>query len=202
MWPNWVDLVIVTYVIRGCYVGFDRGLLAELLHALGLIAATSVACNFHEWVAKQALQWWFFDSSWLYFWCFWGLLLGTFLIVRLVLRRLLELFASKGPQVVSRAGGGLIGAARGGWWGGLTLALFLSLNLPYLSDSIQDRSIFAPQFLSIIHRSVRWSADIAPGHDRRRQLVPAVKLTIVLPRLPSINDKDMWNTPGTRTIQR
>ncbi|MBI3319381.1 MAG: CvpA family protein, partial [Candidatus Omnitrophica bacterium] len=95
MWPNWVDVVIITLLLRTCYIGFTRGFLVELVSLIAVVTATVLTCHVHARAAQFVSPWWPFNHSILSFACFVLLLvasavIGASVIVHLCARLLQE----------------------------------------------------------------------------------------------------------------
>jgi len=174
-WPNWVDLIVLTLVLRAAYVGSCRGFIVESLHLVGLVSITALACNFYGVVAEWVSPWWGGDPSVLSFLCFVALLLGSaFLINRLAIK--VTRFIKHAPdRWVVHGLGFLVGGIRGFWWASLIVLLMLSLGMPYLTRSIEERSIAGPHVAKFGGKSLDWVADRYPGAMRRGELIPAIK---------------------------
>ena len=187
-WPNWVDLVILIGLIRGCYVGFARGLVAELLYLVGLVSVTALACNFYRPLSDQIAPWWLHDPDALRFACF-ALLFGAgILLVYRGLRILAARVLREGihPWIIG-AGGVVVGGVKSLWWLGVFLMVILSLGITYLKESVNERSLLAPRVLPIAESAIRRVADHFPGHDRRPSLVP--DMVVHLPKIPGLDSQ-------------
>lgn len=185
VWPNWVDLLVITLVLRTGYIGSIRGLLTELFNLFGLVSATALACNFYGVVAQRAAPWWAGDPATLAFIFFVVLFLGSWVVFRVLFRRLADLLKWERLHWTVQLLGMLVGAVRGLWWCTLLMLLMLSVGLPYLAASVQERSIIGPHVVAVGKRSVEWVADRFPGHMSRIALMPSI--TIRLPKLPETN---------------
>ena len=182
-WPNLVDLVILIFVIRGCYVGYIRGVLTELCSLTAAVLVTVLACNSYGSLAQLLSPWWYGDPLALSFLCFFLLFAIGFLIAHNVLHRIGSLtLREKLHAWVTQAIGALLGIVRGAWWAGLVLLIVLSLGIPYATTSVEERSILAPRLVKAARRRIGQVADRFPGARGRTALVPEVH--VQLPRLP------------------
>ncbi len=180
-WPNWVDLVIITLVLRACYVGFGRGFLTELISLGGVVTSTAIAVNFHGPIFQQLTPWWHFDPAALDFTCFLLLLFVSLFIIHLILRKLSAILKWERIHWLIQGMGMVCGGVRGLWWAGLVVLLMLALGLPYLTASVRERSLFAPQLEKMSFEAIRSVADRFPGHASRTVAIPT--LTLRLPNL-------------------
>ena len=177
-WPNWVDLVIVTLVLRGGYVGFSRGLITEFLNLLVAVSITLVTINYSSFAIAWVGQWLDWKNQtlkvFLIYWLF-------FLSLVLVGRWLLILIAGviKWERVLGVFGaiGVILGALRGLWWSGLIVVTLASSGIQYAIDSVEDRSIAGPHLLKAASQAFTQASDWFPGAEHRtKTLVPPIKL--------------------------
>lgn len=159
---NWVDILVVILLIRGCYVGFSKGLRWEFFRFLGYIAAVLGAIYYYESIAES---------------------LGAYLPVLYPFSNLLSfsglyliiLFISKGicalaakiiqTEVVSafqRLTGFLSGLARGFILSALLLISFIFTALPYFEKSIRERSYSGQAIVRIAPVMYEWIATVIP----------------------------------------
>ncbi len=181
-WPNWVDLVILIVFFRSCYVGFGRGLLAEVLSLVGLVSATAIACNFHGFLAQWLSRWWPGDVATLDFLTFLLVFILLLLLVRVVIVKFAEALKWERLHWMIQGVGMVLGGVRGLWWMGLILLVLLSLGIPYFKGSIQDRSILGPRFVKVAQQVLEVVAQRFPGYTEHAVLIPAIK--VPLPELP------------------
>ena len=168
-------------MLRACYIGFERGFLAELFHLVVVVSATVLACNFHGVVSGFVATWWQWNPSVLNCLSF-LLLLGVGLFVgRLLLLALTNFLKWERLHWIVQGLGLMLGGLRGLWWAGLLLLLLLATGVPYLKDSIEERAVFGPRLASVAKDSLEFVADWYPGHAKRAVLVPA--LEVELPKL-------------------
>ena len=199
MWPNWVDFfVILIPVLRACYVGFTAGLITGFINLLGVVSVTVLACNYRAVVAQWVAPWWPYNPEWVEYTSFILLLLIGVLLVHWLMRKLATVLQWERLHWFIQGLGLAVGAVRGLWWAGLFVLIFQSFNIPYFEDSVQKRSLLGPQVSQLAEERIAWVADWFPGRQSRgAHVVPEV--TIVLPRLPSINDT---GTPPPRSKKR
>ena len=172
-WPNWVDLVIVTVVIRACYSGYAAGFLLEILRLAGAVTLTVLTVNYWR-LGADALQ----SSLALRpdianLTVFWVLFATLFLALRVLLRRVNVLLNWKRmhwTQGVSFVLGGL----RGSWWVGFLMILMTSSGFVYLRESVTVRSVLGPKLVTIARTGLERVADQFPGAKHRADsVVPA-----------------------------
>lgn len=171
-------MIIISILLKTCYNGFGRGILAEFLNLIGVVSVTALACNLHGTVAQWLAPWWGFDPAALNFTVFVVLLLGGVVLVHLVLRRLSDLLKWERLHWTIQGVGLVLGGVRGLWWSGLTLLMLLSLGVPYLDTSVQQESVLGPHFVQVAQQSLEVVADRYPGRHAREVLIPQIKLPV------------------------
>ena len=174
--PNWVDLIIVTLILRTCYSGLSRGFLAELFHLLGIVGATVLACKFHGLLTRGLAPWVpLIEPTVLDFVSFLALLtLSAFLLLRVVVVRLVTHVTWDRLHWTVRGLGVLVGGIRGLWWSGLGLWMLLATGMPYVTHSVTQRSLFSPKLLTVAQQSLTWVVDRTPGPGRHEVLIPSL----------------------------
>lgn len=143
---NWVDIIVVIFLIRGGYIGYNLGFSVELFKLLGVVVATVLSLIFYAQIGE-----WFSSHSFLsiqvanfisFLALFFALIL-VFKIIRILLFRILHLELFGGLEK----------------WGGFSLGLFRSLifaslfvfaltllPVTYLKESVEEKS-FSGAFL-------------------------------------------------------
>ncbi len=176
-WPNWVDLFIVTLVLRGCYVGFGRGLLAELLNLIGVVIITALSVNYAGVVASWVQPWLPWASSAVANWLiFWALLLLVYVVVSRLLKVVAGLIKWERLHWFFEGIGLLLGGLRGLWWSGVLLIALTASGFTYLRESVEERSIVGP---ALLNPSVEVLGEVTkrfPGAQyRAKTLIPPMK---------------------------
>lgn len=172
-WPNWIDLLVVTLVIRGAYTGFDRGLLLEALHLSALISSTALVINCWGVLATWLAPWWPYTPSVVGLVAFIALYLtGPILLVRIIVRRLSDLIKWGPSNAVLHLLGLALGSVRGAWHAGMILLLLVATGWSYLAHSIEERSLLGRRLVPAIQQTLTEVADRFPGHHLRTQLMP------------------------------
>ncbi len=179
VWPNWVDLLIVTIISITCYRGFGRGFLGELFNLAGAISATVLTLNYSSLVTKWLRRWvlWF-NPTITAFIVFWAVFLILMVAVHMVVRRVAHLVKWEPLHWFTQAIGLTLGGLRGVWWSGF-LALALSLSgFIYAQQSVEERSVLGPPLLRMYRPRLEQIADRFPGKGfRGNTLMPPAKAT-------------------------
>ncbi|MFC1699447.1 CvpA family protein [Candidatus Omnitrophota bacterium] len=142
---NWVDIIVVIFLIRGGYIGFNQGFSVELFKSLGAIAATVVSFLYYDqvgvWLAKHS----FLSAqaaNIISFLIFFFLLLIVFRWVRILLFKIMhfELIGSG----LERWGGFSLGLLRSIVFASLFLFCLTLMPVDYLRKSVEEKSFFGP----------------------------------------------------------
>jgi len=178
-WPNWVDLIIVTVLLRTSYNGFGRGLLTELLSLAGVISVTALTMNYAHLVTQTVSPWIWFDLTVAGFVIFLGLFLILIVGVHVVIRRLTEVIKWERLHWAIQGLGLMLGALRGLWWSGVLLIVLTGSGVPYLQESVGQRSVLGPHLVQVARENVQRIADRFPGASLRGPvLVPPLRPTV------------------------
>lgn len=150
--------------------------MAELLHLLGVVAATVLACAFHGPVSRTLALWVVVVSpATLDLVSFLGLLaLGLFVFVQLGVRALAKRVTWERLTWSVQGLGLLLGGVRGLWWAGLWLLVLLASGIPYLGRSIQERSIFSPHLLAFSRQTLTQAVGWSSGSIVEGPLIPTL----------------------------
>ena len=177
-WPNWVDLIIVILLVRGCYSGFGRGLWAELLSLVGAVSAVVLTINYSRVVMDWLRPWIPWNPMVAQFLMFWGVFLIAVLAIHVLLRRVAEVIKWERFHWLPQGAGFLLGGLRGLWWSGFVLVALASSGFVYLQESVEQRSVSGPRLLPIARNVLDQVTERFPGAQYRgNPLVPAAKET-------------------------
>ena len=181
-WPNWIDLIVLIVVFRGCYVGFGRGLLTELLGLAGAVSATTLTMNYAGWLMAWVGAWWRGDPILSTFITFWLLFLICALALRMVIRRITQVIKWERLHWTIQGLGLALGGLRGLWWSGFIIVALAGSGFTYLRESVADRSILGPPLLSLATQTLEQVADKYPGAaSRGKALIPPLKASAAKP---------------------
>jgi len=176
VWPNWVDLIIVIVVARGCYTGFAHGLVAEILTDVGAVAVTALTVNA-----------WSIVLDWLRNWLirvppdvlapavFWGVFLILLMGLRIVLRRVAGLVKWERLHWTIQGIGMVLGGLRGLWWSGFLVLALTTSGFTYATASVRERSVLGRRLVQISRTGVDHVAQWFPwALERKPLLIPPV----------------------------
>jgi len=156
---NWVDIIVLIFLIRGSYIGFVSGFSVEIFKILGAFLATILALSCYKgigiWLAAHS----FLSlpvANFLSFLCLFCLLLFLVRAFRVVVFKILHLQLIAGFE----SWGGLIfGIMRSLILASLFLFMLTLLPVDYIRNSVEKNSLtglhlkqLAPQIMSFVVR--------------------------------------------------
>ena len=166
-WPNWIDLIVVTILLRTCYSGFGRGLLAEVLNLVGAVGVTSLTVNYWEWLAHKLRPWLWVNPTLADFLVFAVSFLALIFMVHFIVRRITELLKWERLHWAIQGVGLVLGGLRGLWWSGVLLVVLTSSGVVYLRSSVEERSVLGQRLARVARDSLEQVADRFPGAGAR-----------------------------------
>lgn len=164
---NWVDIIVVIFLIRGSYIGLSRGFSVELFKFLGAIATAVLSLLYYDnlaaWLASRSflsLQVANFISCLILIFS----LLIIFRLVRILLFRVLhlELFGN-----LEKWGGIALGLARSIIFVSLFIYALTFLPSTYLKQSIEERSLSGPYVKEIAPKTVEFILMFEPKEENK-----------------------------------
>lgn len=146
---NWVDLIVIIFLIRGCYIGFEAGFSVELFKSLGTVAATVITLLYYAWLGE-----WLASNSFLShqaansiscLMLFFSLLF-VFKVVRNLLFKILhlELFGA-----LERWGGFFLGLVRSAIFASLFVFVLALMPFEYIKESVEKNSFSGPHLKKV-----------------------------------------------------
>ena len=177
-WPNWVDLIIVTILLRTCYNGFGRGLLTELLNLIGVVVVTLTTVNYAGLVASWLGPWVALGPQLMAVLVFWGLFFTLVVVMHALLRRLTGIIKWERLHWFIQGIGLFLGGLRGLWWAGFMLVVFSASGVGFFQESVEKRSVLGPRLLNISRTNLAEIANRFPGAQHRGEtLIPPLTIT-------------------------
>ena len=183
LWPNWVDLLVVILVLRTFYVGFDRGVVTEVIALTGAIGTTVLTLNY----AKAFREWdrlMFWSDSTLKTWVlFWTLFVLIGLAARIIVKRLSEVLKWERAHWMTQTLGGILAAARALWWSAFILVVLTSSGISALEQSVAEHSQIGSRWLGRSRDALLQVANRFPGSQQRGEpLIPPIMSGGQLPK--------------------
>jgi uncharacterized membrane protein required for colicin V production len=176
VWPNWIDLIVVTTFWIGCYNGFGRGFIAELFNLIAAVAVTIFTVNFSGMVTAALSPWIPLSPPVTALVVFWGLFLTLWYAGRIIRKRIAEVIKWERFNWFIQGAGLVLGGLRGLWWAGLTLLVLSAAGYDFLTESVHKKSVLAPRLLHSFQVSLEQIADRLPGARLRTDTpVPPIR---------------------------
>ena len=174
-WPNWVDVCVLTIVLRAGYVGLVRGAFAELLGAIGAIGITALSVGYWGVLIGRVEPWLRLPPAVASSLVFWVLFILLFLLVRGLVSALLNAI-KKWDQLnwFTQSVGLAFGLVRGAWWAGFLVLVLTTNGWSYLKTSVQERSVSSPPLMDAFHRSLAAVVEQLPRSGDHRVLIPSL----------------------------
>ena len=141
---NWVDIALLTLFIRTSYIGIRKGLFLEIVKSGGLFIGLSLSVTQYTRINNEISQRVNLDQTLSQGVAFFGILVITYVGVRLVGFGLQKLLRIETHGFWDRFWGTWAGLARGIVVASCLLTGSLLLGSGYLAESIQKRSVLAP----------------------------------------------------------
>ena len=141
---NWVDIVILTLLLRTGYIGIRKGLFIEIMKSAGLGAGFIVSTTQHVRIGNEISQRLNLDQTLSQGLAFFGVLFITYVAVRLFGLGLRKLFKIEAHGFWDCFWGAWAGLVRGTAVATCLLTGGLLLGSGYLAESIENRSLLAP----------------------------------------------------------
>lgn len=175
-WPNWVDVVILTIILRMSYNGSVGGFLTEILNLTGAVIITVFTVNFADRVAGWLQPQWWPHPAIAPLLGFWGLFLLLLLGVRLLIKRMVQVIRWERLHWLIQGLGLLLGGLRGLWWSGFLLIVLASSGMLWVRQAVEERSLIGPSLLPASRTILEQVADRFPGaQPHGDDLVPPVR---------------------------
>lgn len=147
---NWVDILIIIFVLRCGYIGFRNGLFGEIFRSIGIITAIVVSIYNCGRLGKYISDHSFLSLFHSKILSIIALVIATvfiFSLIRAAVARLVKV--EFGPRF-SRIGGVLLGMARGGVLASLILVILLWLPTSSIEATIHERSYLGPSLIKVV----------------------------------------------------
>ena len=159
-------------VLWGCYVGYKSGLFPEILRIAAYLTTVIVTLKFHEPLAQYLTLRTFLNNATANAVAFFTLLIGVFILLRLITIIVLKLLKVGEGNFVYRIIGGVIGGCR---WVVLLSLIFMLIDrspLEPLKTDIHQRSFVGPKIATIAPMLFDFLSTLSP------QLAVGAKKTV------------------------
>jgi membrane protein required for colicin V production len=156
---NWVDIVIVTILMRICYVALQDGLSHEIFPLVGTALTAAISLQYYHNLASFIKNLLNLPISILDFTAFLVLVVGVGLLFKLAKVLIDIMMQVTWNPFLEKFGGAFFGLLRGSVIISLLLIILSLAPLSYMQHSIRDRSMTGMFFLKIapaIHSRLAW----------------------------------------------
>ncbi|MBI2870706.1 MAG: CvpA family protein [Candidatus Omnitrophica bacterium] len=146
---NWIDILILVFLIRGIYLGFTRGSGWGIVRFVGIITVSLIAFSKSYPLALWAQERFHIRSPFLEWACF--ILLGVVLgfVVNILIGGLTRMLKFGPEGWVGRVVGTVLGVVQASFLVSLVLVTLVMSAQQYLNDSVKKRSVLGPRFMKI-----------------------------------------------------
>ena len=182
MWPNWVDLIILTLVCTMGYIGFGRGFLAEFLNCVSAVAVIVVTMKYAGAIEGLLASWSPFPPAITTLVVYSGFFLMLWYAARVLRKQVAEIVKWERFNWLIQGVGLVLGGLRGLWWAGFVLLVLASSGYEFFQESVAKKSVLAPRLLTVFHASLTQIDSRFPG--------PRLPDTMLVPPLPPIRHPD------------
>lgn len=159
---NWVDIIVVIFVIRGAYIGLTRGFSIELFKFLGTIGAAVLSLLYYErlgtWLSAHTNLSPVVANS-LSFVVLISLLLFIFTIVRTLSFKVLHVELIAGWESWA---GFILGIIRSLILVSLFLHLLLFIPVEYIKESVEKTSFSGPYLERVAPKVLKFVVQFRP----------------------------------------
>lgn len=173
VWPNWIDLIIVTLFMTLCYNGFGRGFLGEIFYLVGAVVATTLTINYTGFLKGCIVKWIPFPPEKVAVVVFWLLFVILMLSMRWIIKRVSELMRWERLHWFIQGVGLFLGGVRALWWSGFILIVCASSGFSFFQESVEQKSVLGPRLFGISRGAFEQVSNRFPGAQYREEtLVP------------------------------
>ena len=159
---NWVDIIVVIFLIRGGYIGYNLGFSVELFKLLGAVVATVLSLIYYADIGNWLTSHSFLSlqvANFISFLALFFSLLLVFKLVRTLLFRILHLELFGGLE---SWGGFTLGLARSVIFASLFLFALTLLPMQYIKESVEEKSFSGPYLKEIAPRVLSFVLKFRP----------------------------------------
>ena len=167
VWPNCVDILVVTLVLITAYRGFHGGLITGILNLAGVIFVTSFVVGYVGLLINLLPNEWKIDPLISAFCLFWLCFVIALLILYQIVKIVGQIVKWEQLSAITQLLGVVIGILRGAWWAGFILLALSSTGISYLKKSVDERSVTAPFVVPPVRGILEQLTEMLPGSSGR-----------------------------------
>lgn len=162
---NWIDIIVLILLIRGCYIGYYEGFSVEIFKTLGAIVTAAITLLYY----RQPAQWLVLHS-------FLHLPVAKFLSVTiltfslLIVAKVVRVFAFKVLHLelfgnLERWGGFIFGLVRGIVFASLFIFAIRLLPGEYIKESVEKQSFSGPCLKDVAPKALDFMRQFKPKSE-------------------------------------
>ena len=159
---NWVDIIVITLLIRSSYIGWRRGLIGEIFAFLGIIAALFISIYYYNKLAQFLSAHSFLTLAVAGVISFLGLVILTLIAFKLLNKALQVIVKIRLKGAFERAGGLILGFSQGCILSSLLVLALVLLPSSYAQNSVKEKSVLGKLALKLAPTLYQKVAKIPP----------------------------------------
>lgn len=169
---NWLDILIILYLLSAIYTGARSGLTAELFKILGNIISIVLGFHYYGEIANALLT--YINMP---VWLAQFIILLVFVIsiritVKYLVILLLKILNIQFVVKLERIGGAIAGLVRGFLIAGFILVAFSLFPVEYLQHSIYEKSTLAPFLIKSAQKTYTSIIGLIPSQKAKQIATP------------------------------
>ncbi len=183
---NWIDALVALVVIRGMVIGHRRGLSGELIRFLGIVCGLYLSFRFYEPCTERLIQRISLDRNLAIGLSFAGIFIAVLLFSYMVNQTVHHATQLPAIAAVDKAGGIIIGGAKGLLLACVALILLALVRVDAISNAVSQNSFFGPLAISAVPGAYKFAVRMYP----RVQSLPATEMIKKLPAVRQRTEPD------------
>jgi uncharacterized membrane protein required for colicin V production len=144
---NWVDVLVIVVLVRGIYVGSQRGFFGEFFYILGISTTIIFGIHFYSIGANFMNKYLFIPLNISNLLGFLFITFCLYLTFKFIYRLLQKIIKIEVFPAINKIGGLLLGFCKGFVISVLLLLIMLLIPIGYITDSVKAKSVFGPFFV-------------------------------------------------------
>ena len=169
---QWVDYIAFAAVVWGLYIGYRSGFFPELLRIVSYFVTVIVTFRYYDWLAQWLSLKTFLNVETASTISFFSILLGTFILTKLLIMLLLRVLKIGEGGYLLRVVGAAIGACRFIVLLSLLIMLIDMSFLAQLKADIHTRSLTGAKIAKVAPTAFDFLSHLSPQLTVPRKSVP------------------------------
>ena len=176
---NWIDLIVVIFIVRGVYRGYKRGLSGEVLRFLGILIALYLSFKFYEPLAERIVERFSLEHNVAIALSFAGIALAVIIFFYLVNRMVRSMMELPIIAAIERAGGAILGGVKTLLFVCAFLIILALVRIEAISNAVSRDSLFGSYAIAAVPGVYRLVVRVYP----EAKSLPAEE---VIDKLPAV----------------